>query len=439
MSNNLKEFVTDIANALREKEETTELINPQDFGTRIRNIQTKEDLDAELTEQEGLLEEVESIVENMAERPSGEIEITENGIYDVSNYASANVQTEAKEDLDAELNAQENKLKDLRNQVDELPEKDEINLGETTATAEDVLKGKVFFNSNREKVTGTYKDMLQARVDETNSCRYLFYGYTGYNADFIKDLNTSEVTDMSYMFGNNTYLQSVPLFDTSKVTNFSYMFYSGSGTSLLQQIPHFNTSNGINFSGMFYQHEGIRTIPQLDVSSGINFNDMFYNCTGLKSVPPLNTRNGTDLNDMFRQCTTLETIGGIDLLNATNATYMIYYTPKLKNLTLKNIRRTIEIGREGSYGQLLTLDSLLNTIQELWTNTGTSTITLTMGTTNTAKLADVYVKLIPITDEMRAEDEYIDNKAPFVQCESTDDGAMLITEYVTTIKNWQLA
>lgn len=42
------------------------------------------------------------------------------------------------------------------------------------------------------------------------------------------------------------------------------------------------------------------------------------------------------------------------------------------------------------------------------------------------------------TDEMRAEDEYIDNKKPFVQCESTDEGAMTIQEYVTS-KNWQLA
>lgn len=312
-------------------------------------------------------------------------------------------------------------------------------LSQTTATAGDVLKGKEFYDASGDKVTGTYKDMLQARVDATNSCEYLMYYYKGSSANFIKNLDTSKVTNMSYMFANNHKLQSVPLFDTRKVTNFRGMFDSSSGTSLLQQIPHFNTVSGIDFYGMFYQHVSIQTIPQLDVSNGIDFGYMFYNCNGLTSVPSLNTSKGTNFSNMFRQCGYLETIGGIDLLSATSVSSIIYYTPNLKNLTLKNIRRTIEIGREGSYGQLLTLDSLLNTIQELWTNTGTSTLKLTMGATNTTKLADVYVKLIPITDEMRAQDEYIDNKAPFVQCESTDDGAMHITEYVTTIKNWQLA
>ena len=48
------------------------------------------------------------------------------------------------------------------------------------------------------------------------------------------------------------------------------------------------------------------------------------------------------------------------------------------------------------------------------------------------------MKLVDITDEMRAEDEFIDLKKPFVVCESTDEGAMSVTEYVTS-KNWQLA
>lgn len=42
-NNNLKDFVTGVANAIREKKGTTELINPQDFENEIRTIQTGSD------------------------------------------------------------------------------------------------------------------------------------------------------------------------------------------------------------------------------------------------------------------------------------------------------------------------------------------------------------------------------------------------------------
>lgn len=39
-NNNLKDFITGVANAIREKKGTTELINPQDFENEILTIQT---------------------------------------------------------------------------------------------------------------------------------------------------------------------------------------------------------------------------------------------------------------------------------------------------------------------------------------------------------------------------------------------------------------
>ena len=37
---NLTEFLTGVANAIREKKESSELINPQDFEDEIRSIET---------------------------------------------------------------------------------------------------------------------------------------------------------------------------------------------------------------------------------------------------------------------------------------------------------------------------------------------------------------------------------------------------------------
>ena len=39
-NDNLKDFLTDVADAIREKKGTTELINPQDFGSEIRGIES---------------------------------------------------------------------------------------------------------------------------------------------------------------------------------------------------------------------------------------------------------------------------------------------------------------------------------------------------------------------------------------------------------------
>ena len=117
--------------------------------------------------------------------------------------------------------------------------------------------------------------------------------------------------------------------------------------------------------------------------------------------------------------------------------YRIFeYCRKLTDVRLRNIKTNLQVGSGTSYGHLLTVDSLTHLIYEL-RETG-STKTLTVGSANLEKLADVYVKLVDITDEMRAEDDLIDEKLPFVVCESTDEGAILITDYVSS-KNWKIS
>lgn len=259
----------------------------------------------------------------------------------------------------------------------------------------------------------------------------------------IPPLDTKKVTDFRDMFNGCYRLETIPQLDTSKATgnmSFSSVFeycYS------LKTIPLLDISNVTSVSDLFRGCSSLITIPQLDIGNVTSTSAMFQDCSSLQKVPQLDTRKVMNFSNMFSSCSCLETVPLLDMrstYNKSNCSGMFNSCKSLKNLTLKNIIYQLTIGSGTSYGHKLTLDSLLNTIKELHDNTaGTSTQTLTVGSANLTKLADVYVKLVDITDEMRAEDEYIDLKKPFVVCESTDEGAMLITEYVTTVKNWQLA
>ena len=80
------------------------------------------------------------------------------------------------------------------------------------------------------------------------------------------------ITDMVRMFSECLNLQTIPLIDTSGVTNMERMFYNC----------------------------GIQTIPFLDTSKVSNANGMFYYCGKLKTLPNnLNFGNCTNLSEMF--------------------------------------------------------------------------------------------------------------------------------------------
>ena len=84
----------------------------------------------------------------------------------------------------------------------------------------------------------------------------------------LSNLDTSNVTNMSYMFndcGMSLTTINVNNFDTSKVTNMSHMFDS-SGFITTLNVDNFNTSNVTDMSGMFYR---CNSLEQLDLS---NFN-----------------------------------------------------------------------------------------------------------------------------------------------------------------------
>ena len=258
-------------------------------------------------------------------------------------------------------------------------------------------------------VGGGEGNTLKKLLDNTKSTMYLFYNYQGTSVDdFFQYNDTSNVTNMSYMFYNCRKLETIPLLNTSKVTN---------------------------MDNMLRDCRSLTTIPLLDTSSVTAMNSAFSSCKALKSFPLLDTSSVTNINSMFSNCDELETIPLLDMISITdqnNANYIVSNCKKLTNLTLKNIKVTLQIGSGTSWGHLLTLDSLINTCKEC-INVGSSK-TLTIGTANLEKLANLYVKFADPSVTIIPTNE----KGDVVVCESTDEGAMLISNYMT-LKNWTLA
>lgn len=168
----------------------------------------------------------------------------------------------------------------------------------------------------------------------------------------------------------------------------------------------------------------------------------FMNYTGTSLDEPLtslDTSKVADMRNMFYGCVNIITIPLLDMINVTSMSGMFTNCRALTNLTLKNIKRNLIIGSGTNWGHLLTVDSLVNTIKELWDYSSVSSnYTLSMGSANLTKIANIYVKLITPTQEQIETDPYINNKKPCEVCESTDEGAMTITAYAN-LKHWTLA
>lgn len=199
----------------------------------------------------------------------------------------------------------------------------------------------------------------------------------------------------------------------------------------------FNTTKSASniFSWLGVTDEELESILKYDDTSECeSAASMFSNAYMIKSPLLLDLRKCRGLNNMFAG-STVEVIRGYDIRSSANITNFISGCSKIREIWIKNIKANLQVGSANTWGHLLTLESLIHLIGEL--RTVRYLTTLTVGSANLEKLANIYVKTVEITDEMRANDDLIDEKLPFEVCESTDEGACLITEYVN-YKNWQI-
>ena len=152
---------------------------------------------------------------------------------------------------------------------------------------------------------GTYdaRNWLRAKLTE--------YGEDYRTVEEIPfEIDSSQVTNMSYMFHGCSSLTSVPDMDTSRVTNMSGMFR---GCSSLTSVPDMDTSQVTDMSPMFYGCSSLTSVPDMDTSRVTNMSSMFYGCSSLTTVSDMHTSNASDVSRMFYGCSSL-TDGNVRLI-----------------------------------------------------------------------------------------------------------------------------
>lgn len=123
----------------------------------------------------------------------------------------------------------------------------------------------------------------------------------------MNGINTENVTDMSVMFAWCTSLKKLDLssFNTSNVTDMLGMF---AATKVLMDLSKFDTKNVTNMTAMFSGYQGTYLdLASFDTNKVTDFHNMFNEAIDLKHIivdSGWNVSNQADVDNMFYSCGT---------------------------------------------------------------------------------------------------------------------------------------
>ena len=243
--------------------------------------------------------------------PSGEINISQNGTYDVTDKASAKVN---------------------------VPEKQ---LGTKTITSNGIYKAADDnLDGYSEVEVATSGVDINEYFKPTIMGNGLIGGWIESILKFRSPLTIGSAWGYQLFF--EFPLEEVPeLLETEKLTNTEYMFEHA---------------------------EKIKTIPNINTSNVTNMGRMFRYCYALQNIPKLNAEKVTNISDVIYSCRKLETFGGFENLGQAydttkGANYSTYkldlsYSNNLTHDSLMNaINNLYDIKTKGCNPQSLVLGS----------------------------------------------------------------------------------
>ena len=175
------------------------------------------------------------------------------------------------------------------------------------------------------------EDIENLNTQNVTDMSYMFYRCDGLTSLDVSHFNTQKVEDMSEMFSVCSGLKSLNVshFDTQNVKNMKSMFYSCKRLTSLD-VSNFNTQNVTDMRYMFSWCEGLNSLDlsKFDTQNVEYMNNMFWSSSALKTIyvsDKFVTTKVSSGGDMFKGCTSLK--GAIDYVaSKTDYTYANYNT-----------------------------------------------------------------------------------------------------------------
>lgn len=327
---------------INEVESDTNQVITREFnkGNSTENVEGKENEERYVEESEGNLIDVDP--EDSGERLSDyasedgvEINIASEKLYDLTDVDNGTI-----EESEPETVIGLESVPSLNGwyEVGEWTVGDDV-------TAKVISSGEVrelYFYSNNGVLWSTWKNIIGCDLEQVQfialdggaygqkmyfpeDSRSLFSGLSNLKEIDFRGIDTSIVTNMSWMFSGCSGLTKISMdgFDTSNVTKMGTMF---DGCSSLTELDmrSFNTSNVTDMGAMF---RDCASLKKLDLSYFDTVNvkymeAMFYNCMGLTELDlhSFNTKNVKAMDEMFRGCSGISALelSNFDTSNVTN-------------------------------------------------------------------------------------------------------------------------
>ena len=175
------------------------------------------------------------------------------------------------------------------------------------------------------------EDIENLNTQNVTDMSYMFYRCDGLTSLDVSHFNTQKVEDMSEMFSVCSGLKSLNVshFDTQNVKDMNSMFYSCERLTSLD-VSNFNTQNVTDMRYMFSWCEGLNSLDlsKFDTQNVEYMNNMFWSSSALKTIyvsDKFVTTKVSSGGDMFKGCTSLK--GAIDYVaSKTDYTYANYNT-----------------------------------------------------------------------------------------------------------------